>query len=132
MLKLYICYVIFFLVKRSDYIKKFINWRLLNDGIIVIDNKNIECEYEVNKFIKYKENDNTINYIDLEKQLYIRDNNEFMFKIDFINKVFNYNLKSENVMLEDSIKCQFKISNNVVEMKYNLDDEEKSIIIQIL
>ena len=78
-----LCYS--FLEKRGDYIKQLINWSLLNDGKIIIDNKNIECDYEANKFISYIDDNKTSNYIDLVKKIYIRENDEFRFKIDFEN-----------------------------------------------
>ena len=109
-----------------------INWRLLNDDIIVIDNKNIECEYEVDKFLKYVEDDSTTNCIDLIEKVYVRENNEFMFKIDFLKKTFDYTLKSENITVQDKIVSQITIENNKINLKYELDKEAKEIIIQLL
>lgn len=125
-----LCYS--FLEKRGDYIKKLINWSLLNDQKLVINNKNIECEYEINKFIKYKEDQNTINIVDIENQIYIRENNEFMFKIDFNSNKFSYTLKENNINIEDKIECAFIKNADKFILKYKLDDAEKNIMIQIL
>ena len=108
-----------------------INWSLFNDDKIIIANENVECEFVVNKFIKYLEND-TSNYIDLENKIYIRENNEFMFKIDYKNNLFNYILKENNIKLENEIDCEFIINDNEIILKYKIDEEEKKIIIQIL
>ena len=72
-----ICYS--FLEKRGDYIKKLINWSLLSDEKVVINNKKIECEYKDKEFIKYKEGNDTINIVDIKKKLYKRENDEFIF-----------------------------------------------------
>lgn len=125
-----LCYS--FLEKRGDYIKKLINWSLLNDGEVVIDNKNVVCDYEVNKFIKYLENKDTTNVIDLVKKVYTRENNEFIFKIDFSNNTFSYLLKENNINIEDKIKCSFEKKDNNIILKYQLDEEEKEIVIHIL
>ena len=45
-----LCYSL--LEKRGDCIKKYINWNLYSDGKLVVENNNIECEYEENNFIK--------------------------------------------------------------------------------
>lgn len=125
-----LCYS--FLEKRGDYIKKLINWSLLNDGKIVINNKNIECEFEVDKFIKYLENKETMNIIDLENKFFSRENNEFIFKIDFNKNTFSYILKENNITVEDKIECKIIEKNNIINLKYKLDEEEKEIIIHLL
>lgn len=104
---------------------------MLIDGKTIIKNENVECEYKVNKFIKYNEKD-TLNTIDIDKQEYKRENNEFIFKIEFKNEIFSYTLKENNLYLEDNIDCQFFIKNDEISFKYKLDDEIKEIIIQML
>ena len=125
-----LCYS--FLEKRGGSIKKIINWRLLIDGKVTIDNKFVECEYEVNKFIKYLEEDYSFNIIDLENKLFIRENKEFIFKIDFVKNMFNYILKDNNIELEDKIICDLKYKGNIIDLKYKLDEEEREIVIHIL
>lgn len=125
-----LCYS--FLEKRGDYIKKLINWSLLNDGEVVIDNKNVVCEYEVDKFIKYLDNDNAINVVDLKNKIYFRENNEFIFKIDFNKMLFSYTLKEQNIFIEDKINCQIIINKDFINLKYKIDEEEKIIIIHLL
>jgi len=124
-----ICYS--FLEKRGDYIKKYINWKLINNNEVIINNENIECEFD-NNIIKYIEDKETINLIDLDKEIYIRENNEFIFEIDFKNRLLNYILKENDLSINNaSIEASF-IKDNPIILKYNLGDEEKEIVIHIL
>ena len=77
-----------FLDKRGDFIKKLINWQLFINGDLHINNESVECEYEKNKFIKYKEKD-AINIIDIEKKVYIRENSEFKYTISVLDETFS-------------------------------------------
>lgn len=132
MLKLYICYAIVYKKKRGDYIKKLVNWSLLSDKNIIIENKNIECEFEKDKFIKYIEKDNTSNLVNLKDKIYIRENDEFIFEIDFENKEFKYLLKEKDIKLVDKILCEIQIKADSIKMTYQLDEEKKEIIIHLL
>lgn len=130
MLKLYICYVIVVQKKRGDYIKKIINWQLLSNNKEVISEK-VECEFD-NSILKYIEKDNTINIIDLENETYTRDNEEFTFKINFKNRLFDYILKKEELSIENAvIDAKMAKDDNVIKLKYNLGEEEKEIIIHL-
>jgi len=73
-----------------------------------------------------------INNIYLENKIYLRENNEFIFKIDFNNKKFTYILKEKNLTIEDNVICSFHKIDNIYNLKYKIDEEEKNIIIQIL
>lgn len=124
-----LCYS--FLEKRGDYIKKLINWRLLEDEKVIINN-NIECEYEINKFIKYEEDQNIVNIINLHDQIYIRNSDEFILKIDFKKALFSYTLKENNLTLENTIDCNFQKKDKAYILTYKLNEEVKKIIIQLL
>ena len=89
------------------------------------------CEYEENKYLKYKD-DEALNYIDLKEKIYTRENNDFFFKIDFQNKKFKYLLKEKNYKLEDNLDNCSIIENKKIILKYSLDTEEKEIIIHLL
>ena len=121
-----------FLDKWGGFIKKFINWSLSNNNIVVIDNKNIECDYEKDKYIKYYEDEDTVNIVDLENKLYIRKTKEFIFKIDFINNIFSYDLTEKEISLRDKLLYSNINIKDTISMTYSLDKEEKKIIIQIL
>ena len=130
MLKLYIYYVIFFKTKEVIIIK-LINWCLLNDNKIVKNFENVECEFN-NKILEFKEDDKTLNKVDLLNNKYTRDINEFTFQVDFKTKECHYILKELNKSFSMPIDGEITKENNKITLKYSLDDEEKQIIIQIL
>lgn len=119
------------LEKRGDYIKKFIKWQLISNNKEVI-NEEIECEYDDN-IIKYQEDKNTINIVDLNNDIYIRENEEFTFKIDFKNRLFDYILKKDELSIENAkLDAEIIKGDSKIILKYNLGEEEKKeIIIQL-
>jgi len=94
-----ICYSL--IEKRGDYIKKYINWKLISNNEEVINNEFVECEFEGN-ILKYYEDKDTKNIVDLNNDVYKRENTEFAFKIDFKNRCFDYILKKENLCIENA------------------------------
>lgn len=125
-----LCYS--FLDVWGDYIKKLINWTLKSNGNIIIDNKKVICEFVSDQYIKYIDSDGCSNIINLENSYYLRNNNEFIFKIDYLNNLFVYTLKDNNINIEDKIKCVFTYTKNDISLKYCLDNEEKEILVKIL
>lgn len=125
-----LCYSL--LEKRGDCIKKYINWNLYSDGKLVVENNNIECEYEENNFIKYVENNDTFNVVNLKDNEFTRENNDFIFKIDFKNNEFSYLLKEKNITLNDKLICNIIKEKDYIKLIYQLDEEEKELVIQIL
>jgi len=125
-----LCYSL--IEKRGDCIKQLINWKLFSDGLVVINNESVECEIN-NNILKYYEDEFTYNIIDLNKKIYIRESNEFTFKIDFNNRCFDYILKKDELSIENAkVEAELEQVNNEIYLKYNLGEEEKKIIIQIL
>ena len=111
-----------FLGKRSDYIKRKIDWYLYNNNDIIIKTEKVWCEIN-NNIIKYRD-DNCLNIIDLNKDIYIRDNEEFNFKIDFKTNEFMYTLKDiDKSILHNLTKCSIKKDNDI-ELIYSIDEEE--------
>ena len=107
------------------------NLTLSSDGKNIINKEKIECEF-VNEILKYQDDKDTLNTIDLKEDIFIRENNEFMFKIDFKNQWFYYKLKENNIEIN---KAPLKASiskENIITLKYNLGEEEKLIIIHLL
>ncbi len=108
-----------------------INWRLLNNDEIIINNENVICEYKLGYYVKYNERDAS-NIVDLKNLTYRRENEDFVLVIDFKNKKFSYLLKEKNYKLEDKLlSCSLEVKEDIV-LKYKLDDEEKQIIIHLL
>ncbi len=132
MLNLYICYVIVFKKKKElgDLIKR-INWQLFNNDELIINNENVECEYK-DKIIKYKEEDG-INIIDLENQIYKRDSKEYLMQINIKNNTFKFTLKEKNRILSDNLtNSSIEKKDNDIIIKYQIEDEVKKIIIHLL
>lgn len=132
MLNLYICYVIVFKKKKEsgDFIKK-IRWQLYNNDKLIINNDNAKCEYQDN-VIKYDEDDG-LNTIDLNKKSYIRENKEYRMEIDFANNTFNFLLKEKKRELSNKLlSSELTIKDDIITLKYALDNEEKKIVIQML
>lgn len=109
-----------------------INWSLYNENKLIIEKKGIVCSSSDNNVINFIDDTNTYNIVDLNNETFIRENQEFLFEINFRNSTFIYILKEKNIKLENSIKCYLDKNNKNIELKYNLDEEEKKIIIQIL
>lgn len=117
--------------KRGDYIKKLINWCLLENNEIIVDNKNIECNYKENEYLEYIE-DKYINKIDINNKIYTRDCDEYTFIIDFNNQKQIITLKDKKMDFSSKIEGNIKIENNIINLKYNNSDSDKEIIIYIL
>ena len=124
-----ICYS--WLEKRGDYIKKYINWCLFSNNKLIIKKENIECEI-TNNILKYQEEKNFINKIDMNNDIFIRESNEFLFKIDFKKQSFEYTLKEKDLRINDVLLEAKIIKNEIITLIYKIEDEEKKIIIQIL
>ena len=104
---------------------------MFNNNKIIINKEKVECEVENNK-IKYNEEDNTINIVDLINNIYIRESNNFLFKIDFNKEIFSYTLKEKNVTFSNQLLSCSILKEEKIILKYKLDEEEKMIIIQML
>lgn len=124
-----ICYSL--IEKRGDYIIKYINWKLISDNKLIVNNEVVECEFDCN-ILKYYEDD-TINIVDLENDIYVRENNEFTFKIDFKNRCFDYILKKEELSIKNAfLEATITKNDKEIHLKYNLGDDKKEIIIHLL
>lgn len=132
MLNFFICYVIVFKTYWGDYIKQNINWKLYNNKKLVVNKENIPCIYKEKQYIKFREDKNIINSIDLENNIFKRETDEFIFKIEFDNKKFYYTLKEKKLDFSGNlIKCCIEKGKEYI-LEYSLEDEEKKLIIQIL
>ena len=83
------------------------------------------CEIN-NDVITLKEKDAT-NIIDLNNKIYTRENNDYLMEVNIKTKLFKITLKEKNNNFSADLTKKDKII-----LKYQLDDEEKEIIIQIL
>ena len=137
MLNLYSWYVIVFKKKKffkieklGDDIKRRLNWQLYEEDKLIITNENVECEFD-RGVITYQESD-AINIVDLNSQVYKRNNEGYSFEINFIDKSFIFTLKEKNYTLSgDLTDSFFKVSKKIV-LVYSLNEERKKIIIELL
>ena len=89
------------------------------------------CEFKEDVYLKYIE-DGVTNFIDFKNSFYIRENNEYLLKIDFKKNNFSYTLKENDYNLSSEISsCKLIIEKDII-LEYSLDTEIKKIIVQIL
>ena len=131
MLKLYISCVIVFQKKRGGHIKRGINWQLFNDEKLLIEINNTTCFFE-NNIIVYEESLGIKNTINLNNNIYERETEEFLFKINFNNNTMYYLLKEKNYELKDIKISSQIIINDKITLIYKLDDETKKIVVDFI
>ena len=68
----------------------------------------------------------------MNNDIFIRESNEFLFKIDFKKQSFEYTLKEKDLRINDVLLEAKIIKNEIITLIYKIEDEEKKIIIQIL
>ena len=108
---------------------KYINFTLYKDNRREQDHKNIKAVYNDNSYsflldkVKTKLNDNNFS----------RENEEFLFNIDLINKTASYLLKEKNttfdIEVEDLILSR-ESDRIVLEYKISSDEEKFKIILE--
>lgn len=70
--------------------------------------------------------------IDLENELFIRENEDFLFILDIKNKECNIHLKKENLTLDIGVDhCILTKRDNKIELEYTIesDDSRNKIVI---
>lgn len=91
------------------------------------------CEFIDNKILKYQEDSDTLNTIHFDNLIYIRENKELIFKIDFNKKEFRYTLKENNYEIKDKLTdCLLERNKEEIKLRYQIDEEIKEILIKIL
>ncbi len=66
--------------------------------------------------------------IDFVNNIFSRKNNDFVFKLDFQNKILTYELVKENLKFEQSdLICSIEIGKNII-INYEFDGKTKIII----
>lgn len=108
-------------------LQQIINWKLKNNNQTITEKLNEKCEIN-NNIIEYKE-ENSINIIDINNKIYKRTTLEYEMIIDFKESTSTFDLKDKGSYCFD-IKTSFEKKDNLIIMKYYLDDE-KTIIIEM-
>lgn len=107
-----------------------INWYLYDNQTLIVNDLNVKCEFSNNVLI-YKNEDST-NEININKETYIRENNEYKLEIDFKKKTMElYMNELKNSFLLD-IECLFTKNKDKIILEYKYDEEIKKIIIEML
>ena len=106
-----------------------IDWQLASEKSVLIDLKDVYCNYEKDTFIEFIESDIT-NYIDLKNKRYKRTSNEYTMEIDFINSICSFAFPTEENCVFD-ITTKFIKNDNEIKLKYKIDDDEKIITIKL-
>lgn len=97
----------------------------------MIEKNNTTCFFE-NNIIVYEESLGIKNTINLNNNIYERETEEFLFKINFNNNTMYYLLKEKNYELKDiKISSQIIISDKIT-LIYKLDDETKKIVVDFI
>ncbi|MCI9280082.1 MAG: hypothetical protein HFJ02_04720 [Bacilli bacterium] len=64
--------------------------------------------------------------IDLETKTLIRENEEFLFFLDFLKKECSITLKKEKLELNIGVDyCSFSGDNNIIILEYTIETEDK-------
>ena len=78
----------------------------------------------INNIISFKLED-IVNTIDLNREIFIRENDEYKFFLDFLNKSCILTLKKENYSLDINVdKCSFEVFNNKIIINYFIDTDD--------
>ena len=122
-----------FLRQRGDYIKKHIDWILFNNKKKILEYKNVVCEINNNCW-HFNEDGNIINIIDLNKNIYQRESDDYILQVDFKKKKYYLTLrgKEKNTLFTMNLECASIEKEEDIHLKYKIDDEEKEILIHLL
>ncbi len=76
--------------------------------------------------------DEMLNKIDIEKQLFMRENDDYKFFLDFFNKSCILTLKKENYSLDIMVdRCDFKVLNQKIVIDYLIDTDDSNIGLEL-
>lgn len=97
----------------------------------MIEKNNTTCFFE-NNIIVYEESLGIKNTINLNNNIYERETEEFLFKINFNNNTMYYLLKEKNYELKYIKISSQIIINDKITLIYKLDDETKKIVVDFI
>ena len=118
------------IIKKKNDVEKLqqkIDWKLTSNTSVLIDLKDVYCNYAKDKYIEFIESDIT-NTIDLEKLRYKRISSEYTMEIDFINSICSFAFPTKE-SCDFDITTEFIKNDNEIKLKYKIDDDEKIITI---
>lgn len=107
----------------------FINWSLYNNDKLILKNKIKNFKYEKDKFFEITDKYG-IHKIDLKSKIYEKIDGNVIFRIDFVNNLCIIILDSDK-KFEFLIDTSWHYQNNIWQLSYILEDENKQIIIEL-
>ena len=120
------------IIKKKNEVEKLqqkIDWKLTSNTSVLIDLKDVYCNYTKDKFIEFMENDIT-NRVDLKNKRYKRISSEYTMEIDFISNICSFTFPTRE-SCDFDITTEFIKNDNEIKLKYKIDDDEKIITISM-
>jgi len=103
-----------------------IDWKLLDNGEIVIDEVDKLTKFENNTI--YYEDEYGIHVVDRTNRIYERRCPDDTFRVDFKNNLLTVSFGSNN--LKYDIKTNYEEKDELIILTYELGNEQKQIIIK--
>ena len=104
--------------------KKVINISLYKNRRLELESKELVAFYSDNKYTFFIDNIKTI----LSDTVLIRENDEYLFKLDIIGKKCTYLLKPNNVTFDiDVEKISYEKEKNEIRLIYKITSDEEVI-----
>ncbi len=107
----------------------FIVLALYNNDKLVLKENITEFKYQKEDFLELK-NKYGIHKIDLKSKIYEKNDDFVIFRIDFVNNLCIIILDSDK-RFEFSLQTKWDYQDNIWKLSYNLEDENKQIIIEL-
>ncbi len=109
--------------------KKLISLNLYKDNKLETSYNKINAIYQNNTYTFIIDEVKT----SISNNLFIRENNEFKFTLDILNKESTYLLKNNNMLFDvDIINLSSKNENNNIILEYRLSSNENDMKIELI
>ncbi len=102
-----------------------IDWKLISDNEIIIEEHNKEAKFTDN-ILEYIDEYGT-HIINLNEKTYARVTEDNTFKVDFINNILTITFLNQD--LKYDIATSFLKDDNSITLTYSLGEENKTIIV---
>lgn len=105
--------------------KTYIDWKLFNKGNLLVCRKNVVAQQDKIGNIIY-ETEKEYNKINTINKIFIRKTSDMEMEIDFNKKTCKFNFEEIGNCKFD-INCKFVYKKDIINLFYNIDDEEKKV-----
>lgn len=103
----------------------YINWQLLSDNKVIIDEANKKVDFQDN--ILTYEDKYGVHTVDVNKKIYERRSPDNIFRVNFFNNTLDIIFDNHNLTYD--IESKFSKNEEEIRLYYSLGDEKKIIII---